>query len=35
MVLPSGETVIEAGDHVIMITHHRNLRAISKLFQSQ
>ncbi len=35
MVLPGGETVIEAGDHVIMITHHKNLRAISKLFQAQ
>jgi len=33
MVLPSGETVIEAGDHVIMITHHKNLRAVSKLFE--
>jgi len=35
MVLPSGETVMETGDHVIMITHHKNLRAISKLFQAR
>lgn len=35
MILPSGDTVIEAGDHVIMITRHKNLKAISKLFQSQ
>jgi trk system potassium uptake protein TrkA len=33
MILPSGDTVIEAGDHVIMITHHKDLKAISKLFQ--
>jgi len=33
MILPDGETVIEADDHVIMITHHRNLPTISKLFK--
>ncbi|MDH4158181.1 MAG: Trk system potassium transporter TrkA [candidate division Zixibacteria bacterium] len=33
MILPEGETVIEAGDHVIVITHHRNLSTISRLFR--
>ncbi|HKK20816.1 MAG TPA: Trk system potassium transporter TrkA [candidate division Zixibacteria bacterium] len=33
MILPEGETVIEARDHVILITHHRNLPTISKLFK--
>ena len=33
MILPGGDTVIEADDHVIMITRHKNLPAISKLFQ--
>jgi len=33
MILPGGETVIEANDHVIMITRHKNLSAVSKLFQ--
>lgn len=32
MLLPGGETVIEAGDHVIMITSHRHLKALDKLF---
>ena len=33
MILPEGNTVIEADDHVIMITLHRNLSIISKLFK--
>jgi len=33
MILPDGETVIDANDHVIMITHHKNLPIISKLFK--
>ncbi len=33
MILPGGDTVIQEGDHVIMITRHKNLKAVSKLFQ--
>jgi trk system potassium uptake protein TrkA len=33
MILPDGESVIEAGDHVIVITHRRNLPTLSKLFK--
>ena len=33
MILPEGNTMIEANDHVIVITHHRNLHTISKLFK--
>jgi trk system potassium uptake protein TrkA len=33
MILPGGDTVIEEGDHLIVITHHRNLDAVSKLFK--
>lgn len=33
MILPGGETTIEAGDHVIVISHHKNLPAVSKLFR--
>ena len=33
MILPEGETVLEANDHVIVITHHRNVATISKLFK--
>ena len=33
MILPEGETTIEAEDHVIVITHHRNLHTMSKLFR--
>ncbi|UCD65042.1 MAG: Trk system potassium transporter TrkA [Candidatus Zixiibacteriota bacterium] len=33
MILPHGETVIEAGDHVIVITHRRNIPTLSKLFK--
>ncbi|HOP08317.1 MAG TPA: Trk system potassium transporter TrkA [candidate division Zixibacteria bacterium] len=35
MILPGGDTVIEADDHVIMITRHKNLGAISKLFKAR
>lgn len=34
MILPSGDTVIEAEDHVIMITRHKHLSTVAKLFQS-
>jgi trk system potassium uptake protein TrkA len=33
MILPHGDTVIEENDHVIMITRHKNLPALSKLFK--
>lgn len=33
MILPHGDTVIEANDHVIVITHRRNLPTLSKLFK--
>lgn len=33
MILPGGETVIDPNDHVIIITHHRNLPTVSKLFK--
>ena len=33
MILPDGESVLEAEDHVIVITHHKNLGTISKLFK--
>jgi NhaP-type Na+/H+ and K+/H+ antiporter len=33
MIIPEGETVVEAGDHVIVITHDKNLSALSKLFR--
>lgn len=33
MILPDGETEILADDHVIVITHHKNLATISKLFK--
>jgi len=33
LILPDGETVIEAGDHLIVITHHNKLPAVAKLFR--
>lgn len=33
MILPHGETIIEAGDHVLVVTHHRNVGTLSKLFK--
>ncbi|MEA2031560.1 MAG: Trk system potassium transporter TrkA [candidate division Zixibacteria bacterium] len=33
MILPDGETVIEEEDHVIMITRHKNLPPLAKLFK--
>ncbi len=33
MILPDGETIIEPDDHVIVITQHRNLSIVSKLFK--
>lgn len=33
MILPDGETVIEPSDHVIVITHHKNLPTLFKLFK--
>ncbi|MCP4684714.1 MAG: Trk system potassium transporter TrkA [bacterium] len=35
MILPDGETVVEGGDHLIVITHHKNIAAISRLFKSK
>ncbi len=35
MILPDGETVIEAGDHVIVITHTKHLDSLSKLFRKR
>jgi len=35
MLLPTGETTVETDDHVIMITRHKNLPALSKLFKSR
>ena len=35
MLLPSGDTTVETDDHVIMITRHKNLPALSKLFKSR
>jgi len=33
MILPDGETVVEAGDHLIVISRHQNLDAITRLFR--
>jgi trk system potassium uptake protein TrkA len=33
MIIPDGETVIEADDHVIIITRNKNLPTISKMFK--
>ncbi|MBD3402781.1 Trk system potassium transporter TrkA [candidate division GN15 bacterium] len=33
IVLPGGETVIEADDHIIVITHHKHLPTVAKLFK--
>ncbi len=33
MILPEGGTAIEAGDHVIIITHQRNIPTLSRLFK--
>ncbi|MCB2231585.1 Trk system potassium transporter TrkA [bacterium] len=33
IVLPDGETEIQAEDHIIVITHHRHLPSFSKLFK--
>lgn len=33
MILPDGETVLKTGDHVIVITHHKTLQTIEKLFK--
>jgi trk system potassium uptake protein len=35
ILLPDGETVIEADDHIIVISHHRNLPSFSRLFKSR
>jgi len=35
MILPDGETVIEENDHVILITRHKNVPPVTKLFQSR
>ncbi len=33
MIIPNGETVVEENDHVIMITRHKNLPPLTKLFE--
>lgn len=33
MIIPDGQTVLEADDHLIVVTHHKNLSAVSKLFK--
>jgi len=33
MILPDGETIIKPDDHVIVMTQHRNLPIVSKLFK--
>lgn len=33
MILPDGETVVEADDHLIVITYHQSLPSIAKLFK--
>ncbi len=33
MILPDGETEMKAGDHAIVIAHHKNLSAVAKLFK--
>ena len=35
MMLPDGETTIEANDHVIMITRQKNLPSLNKLFKQR
>jgi len=35
MIIPGGDTVIEEGDHLIVITYHKNLEAVSKLFKQR
>ncbi len=35
MLLPNGETAIEDDDHVIMITRHKNLPSLAKLFKGR
>jgi len=34
MIIPNGETIVEADDHVIMITRHKNIPSLSKLFKT-
>ena len=33
MILPDGETVVEVGDNLIVIAHHKNISAIAGLFK--
>lgn len=33
IILPDGETEIKADDHIIVITHHKHLSTLSKLFK--
>ena len=33
MILPDGETVVEANDHLIVIAYHKNLQTIASLFK--
>ncbi len=33
IILPDGETSIQAGDHLIVVTHHKNLSTVARLFR--
>ncbi len=33
LIIPEGETVVEANDHIIVITHHHNLGTVARLFK--
>ncbi|RKX26793.1 MAG: Trk system potassium transporter TrkA [Candidatus Zixiibacteriota bacterium] len=33
VILPEGETMVEAGDHLIVITHHKNVKGVAKLIR--
>jgi trk system potassium uptake protein TrkA len=33
MILPDGETVVQEGDHLIVIAHHKNLSVVAGLFK--
>jgi trk system potassium uptake protein TrkA len=35
LILPSGDTVVEADDHLIVITHHATLPNVAKLFRTK
>lgn len=35
LILPDGETIVEAGDHLIVITRHKTLPSVAKMFKSK